>query len=308
MAPVKLVWTVVQRHCRQHLEQYGGMSLIVKRKQPFTTHILHAILTATSAGSAVDLSDASTAAAFKAFTAVLRQTGMRKSELCLQSGETFTRRHASRANLKWALRGRLYSSPPLDLLRSPRAGDYAILVPPVSKADPTGEVWGALPIYLHYSATDTDAAFHHLAAVEIQVPVADAAARSTVPLISPDGVRPFTAGQLDRALSFILRALLGAAAAGVYSWHSARIYLACALLASGATSGQIQALCRWQTEDSLRIYARLNADKYHALLTSAGTADVRSVAVASLPPLSDELALRQLLGVSLTGAERADDA
>jgi hypothetical protein len=55
-----------------------------------------------------------------------------------------------------------------------------------------------------------------------------------------------------------------------------------------------------------RLYARLNADKYHALLTSAAQADVRSVAVASLPPLSDELALRQLLGLSLTDAERAD--
>jgi hypothetical protein len=180
-------------------------------------------------------------------------------------------------------------------------------VPPVSKADPTGEVWGALPIYLHWS-TDPDAAFHHLATVETLLPITDAMARTAVPLISSDGARPFTTGQLDRALLFILKALLGAAAAGVYSWHSARIYLACALLASGASSAQIQALCRWQTEDSLRVYARLNADKYHALLTSASGADVRSVAVASLPPLSDELALRQLLGLSLVDAERADDA
>ena len=36
--------------------------------------------------------------AFRAFAAVLKQTGMRKSELALQSGETFSPRHASRAN------------------------------------------------------------------------------------------------------------------------------------------------------------------------------------------------------------------
>ena len=51
----------------------------------------------------------------------------------------------------------IYSTPPAELLQSPRPGDYAILVPPVSKADSTGEVWGALPIYLHLQATDPDA-------------------------------------------------------------------------------------------------------------------------------------------------------
>ena len=67
---------------------------------------------------------------------------------------------------------------------------------------------------------------------------------------------------------------------------------------AGATSAQIQALCRWQTEDSLRIYARLNPQHYRALLDT-GRADVSSVTTASLPPLSDELVMRQLLGMSL---------
>ena len=101
---------------------------------------------------------------------------------------------------------------------------------------------------------------------------------------------------------------VGAANAKHYSWHSARIYLACALLAAGATHAQIQALCRWQTEDSLRIYARLNVAKYQQLLDAAGGADVHSVSTASLPPLSSELLLRELLGVSLHEATNAADA
>ena len=66
--------------------------------------------------------------------------------------------------------------------------------------------------------------------------------------------------QLDAALSSIL-ASLGSARSS-YSWHSARIALAvaCSMLEAGATSAQIQALCRWQTEDSLRVYARLNGE------------------------------------------------
>ena len=90
--------------------------------------------------------------------------------------------------------------------------------------------------------------------------------------------------------------------ASKYSWHSARIYLACSLLAAGASHAQIQALCRWQTEDSLRVYARLNPSSYRELLSRAASAQVESVSVGSLPPLSSELAIRQLLGLSLVDA------
>ena len=178
-------------------------------------------------------------------------------------------------------------------------------MPPPSKADPTGEVWGALPIYLHWSL-DQDAAFHHLARLELALP-STGDARKVAPLISPDGVEPFRGSQLDSALRALLSRTggVGAANARNYSWHSARIYLACALLAAGATHAQIQALCRWQTEDSLRIYARLNAGKYASLLSAAAAADVSSVSTASLPPLSSELALRDLLGLSMADAAAA---
>ena len=191
-------------------------------------------------------------------------------------------------------------------LADPRPGDHTVLVPPLSKADSKGEVWGALPIYLHYRPDDPDGAFQHLAHLELTIPVT-ASARPMTPLISPDGVTAFTGSQLDSVLkSLLLRPSgVGAAAAGRYSWHSARIYLACSLLAAGATSAQIQALCRWQTEDSLRIYARLNPQHYRALLDAAGRADVSSVTTASLPPLSDELVMRQLLGMSLVDVTAA---
>jgi hypothetical protein len=167
-------------------------------------------------------------------------------------------------------------------------------------------VWGALPIYLHYSPTDPDAAFNHLATLELVVP-ATGEQRQRVPLISADNRTPLAAAKLDRMLTIILRRVVGVANASKYSWHSARIYLACSLLAAGASSAQIQALCRWQTEDSLRVYARLNPGRYNDLLTRAARADVSSVSVASLPPLSSELAIRQLLGLSLVDALAAAD-
>ena len=295
MVSTKMVWTMVQRLCRKHLETYGAESMVVSRKQPFTDACYDALFLARGRHGGVDLDAQLPRAAFQAFTAVLRQTGFRKSELTLQSGEKFSKRHAARSSLRWVLRGVVYSTPPPDLLASPRFGDYAILIPPVSKADPTGAVWGALPIYLHHHPTDAHSAFAKLSTLELLSPVTGEA-RSHVPLISPDGVSPFTGAQLDRALHSIIPRR-------AYSWHSARIGLACRLLAAGATAAQIQALCRWQTEDSLRVYARLNPDRYDQLLSSAHTADPQSVSTSSLPPLSDELALRQLLGLSLRDVE-----
>ncbi|KOO34225.1 hypothetical protein Ctob_015819 [Chrysochromulina tobinii] len=296
----KLVWQMCKRLNARHAADFGALSLVVKRKQPFTKEILHALLISTDKG-ALDLTVPAVAAAFRAFVATLRQTGMRKSELALGAGVTFTRALATRANLQWCLRGIIYADPPPDLLRHPKVGDYAILVPPPSKADPYGEVWGALPIYLHYAPSEPDAAFNHLATLELTVP-AVGQQRHMVPLISADNKRPLAAGQLDRMLQLVLGRVVGKANASKYSWHSARIYLACSLLAAGASHAQIQALCRWQTEDSLRVYARLNPSSYDKLLIRAASADVHSVSVASLPPLSSELAIRQLLGLSLVDA------
>jgi hypothetical protein len=296
----KLVWQMCKRLNAKHLNEFGAQSLIVKRKQPFTREILHELLISTDKG-ALDLTVPAVGVAFRAFVATLRQTGMRKSELALSAGATFTPALATRSHLQWCLRGVIYADPPADLLRHPRNGDYAILIPPPSKADPYGEVWGALPIYLHHSPTDPDAAFNHLATLELTVP-AVGQQRRVVPLISADNKRPLAASQLDSMLQLILRRLIGKVNASKYSWHSARIYLACSLLAAGASHAQIQALCRWQTEDSLRVYARLNPSSYRELLSRAASAQVESVSVGSLPPLSSELAIRQLLGLSLVDA------
>ena len=47
---------------------------------------------------------------------------------------------------------------------------------------------------------------------------------------------------------------------------------------------------------------RLNPSSYDKLLSRAASAQVESVSVGSLPPLSSELAIRQLLGLSLVDA------
>ena len=88
-----------------------------------------------------------------------------------------------------------------------------------------------------------------------------------------------------------------------YSWHSARIYLACSLLGAGASNGQIQAMCRWLSEESLHIYARMNETTYTYWLQRALTANVNSVRATSLsarcPLIEDAQIVGELLRLNL---------
>jgi hypothetical protein len=47
-----------------------------------------------------------------------------------------------------------------------------------------------------------------------------------------------------------------------YSFQSLRVGFACALLAAGCPPATIQALARWSSAGSLKIYARLNPADY----------------------------------------------
>lgn len=175
----------------------------------------------------------------------------------------------------------MVEAPSAEQLRSLQDGDYALLRPPPSKADQFGLHWGASTIYLRFfadAAAVPICAARELAAEELRRMV-PAARRVHTPLFSPTaaGSTPWTHGQLDGAMSRMLTVLEGAEAAKGHSVHSFRIYLACALLEAGASSGTIQCMLRWRSDDALRIYARINDYRYADWLDAAASARVSSV-------------------------------
>ena len=98
----------------------------------------------------------------------------------------------------------------------------------------------------------------------------------------------------------------------MYSWHSFRIYLACALLAAKVDGPTIQAMLRWRSPEALKLYARWNAGDYADMLKRACAADVTSVRATMwrLPrtDIDDAVAsLTQGLGRFHTAAEREDN-
>lgn len=194
----------------------------------------------------------------------------------------------SRASLFWVIRGAVVRHPSAAQLQGLVRGDQAGLLACPAKNDPWGLEFMPHPLFFNFVPgvkDNTAAALRDLATL---CPIPPDRMRST-PLFSAGPVapgaaqRPLRHGFLDRVLRQLLRTFLSAERASLYSWHSFRIGLACALLAAGAPEAVILALCRWKSAASLRIYARLNRDDSAAWLDNAATQDVNSVQAPNLP-------------------------
>ena len=99
---------------------------------------------------------------------------------------------------------------------------------------------------------------------------------------------------------------LGAEVAATLSLHSGRVWLACALLAQKRSHAEIQALCRWVSEQSLHIYARLNEASYAYWVRKAMLAHVDSTRttnlVAGIPQTDDDHVMQDLAALDLGAA------
>ena len=63
---------------------------------------------------------------------------------------------------------------------------------------------------------------------------------------------------MSTALYQAMMLLVGAERAKLYTWHLAHVSLATHLLKCNVPAATIQALLRWQTDESLRAYARMS--------------------------------------------------
>ena len=131
--------------------------------------------------------------------------------------------------------------------------------PRQSKCDFTGEIWGDKPTVHHWSPAPGNA-FAALAKLELNYPV-HGHERATFPLFSENDGTPVSETRASRLLDAMLKIILGAALATHYTWHSFRHGLATRLRKAGCPADIIMQLCRWQTLQSLRTYARLDASQ-----------------------------------------------
>ena len=213
------------------------------------------------------------------------QTGFRKAEVSLDPREKWGKKHIAFSNVTWRIGGEDYAAPSRALLRTLKAGDYAVIRPPPSKADQFGMRWGAYPIWLPYHPTAAINAARELACWEMHAGVAPEK-RATTPLFcGPEGAgTPLKRSQLDDIFSRLLLAhLKDPDEVAKYSVHSFRSYLASAMMQAGCTDGQIQAALRWASDDALRLYRRTEADKYGGWLLGAERVNLTAAMTHHLP-------------------------
>ena len=239
-----------------------------------------------------------------ALTCVLAQTGFRKSEVTVQSRTESLHHTVKRSSLTWLIRGVPTSEPTPAQLRDLADGDFAIITPPPSKSDPFDMVWGGNPIWLPFIDGEPLCAAAALAALELDRP---ASAAADTALFTDDAGRPFVAAQLAEALKRMLLVAYEPATVTLYSWHSARIYLCTSLLEAGASRAQIQALCRWQTEESINVYGRFTKESYGTLLRQALAVDVSTARAHNLLHAAPFVSAKDVAIVRATELVAAED-
>ena len=213
----------------------------------------------------------------------LAQTGFRKAEVALPSGEKWDLSHISLGDLMWRIEGVDYPHLTTALYATLLAkGGYALLRPPPSKSDPLGLHWGACTIYLRFHPHERICAARALAHMEL-VRAVPLAKRRTSPLfVNFSGEVWRHVPLTDIYKKMLLLADVPPDELFKYSMHSWRIYLACALLAANASNATIQQLLRWRSEEALKIYARINDSAYADEIARAGQAQVSSIRTTTL--------------------------
>jgi hypothetical protein len=162
--------------------------------------------------------------------------------------------------------------------------DYVRIRPPPSKADPFAIVWGTRPIYGAFHPTAKINMARELRNLYAHAPVTDEELDKTPLFIHDDG-SPFTGNFIDNFLKKSLGTFMTTEETKKLSPHSFRIFLACALRAANASDSVIQALCRWQSIESLHTYALMDKDGYMEYINRAMEADSMAIRVDSLPML-----------------------
>ena len=306
MADLSMAARLADALNREYIDAHGWEALQVSRVAPLTNVIIAGMLKAECIKG-----DSVGATATRALWATLAQTGFRKAEVALGSGESFGPSCLTRHNLRWRIGGVETADPTTEQLRAMGESDLAILIPPKSKCDQFGLEWGQAPIYLRFSHSVAICAARELRDLELRLPRNGLTQREGTALFTREDGSPITAANVDKLFKACLAGSgVARSTTAQYSPHSFRRYLACALKAQGAADSTIQALLRWKTAESLKLYSILNDESYADLIDGAGKADVSSVRTNSLPraELLDVAGNFHAARVSLRSAAAAAEA
>ena len=281
----------------EHIAEHGYESLLPHRKEPLDAEHVRLFLS-TSPGTifgreTVDWSSPLFLSLASLFTVGI-STGIRKAEGATPTGKFLDQRRLRRSNMLWRIDCVSIADPTPEQLTSMVDGrDGAILIPPPSKADQFGDIWGVHPIHLGLDPADQANAATWLRRMELSFPVHGPQRAQVAVFFTDTNLTTMHHSTVDTYLGYFLKLYLGAAASN-FSFHSFRIGFACALLAAGCDVYTIQALARWRSPESIRIYARMNPDVYASWVSKSLQQRATSTSTANLPVIDQHEAIARL--------------
>lgn len=251
---------------RRFVALYGVESLRQRRVEPVTLAIVRRMVALAETGQAQMPGGLASMANWDCFVVtswevVNLSAGTRKAESVRLSGDDHDN-WSTRASVTYRINGRTVVDPSEADLRSMQEGDIVRLAPKGAKCDQYGTCYGTDPICLPFhNKHDYLNAARWLRDIDLRLPVRGEA-RQTFALFGRTSGEPYHASTFDSYVNSTLTGALGPARAKAYSPHSWRGWLASSLASSGASTAQIQALGRWMTPNSIRIYARMTTIDY----------------------------------------------
>ena len=215
--------------------------------------------------------------------------GFRLAEVSLVDGSDFTAMKMSRASLFFIIQGVVKRCPSAQELCNMRpAKDRVGVLACAAKNDPLVLHFLPSPIIVGFNPKDPEDAGLILRDLALHCPVTSTKMRSTPLFTYSPGGKALGYSFLSGVFKTLLRQILPSASAELFSWHSFRSGLACALRAAQAPDWVLLALLRWRSKSSIPGYGRLSFEAASAWLDQASTQKQTTLTAASLPSLTQE--------------------
>ena len=266
LTPPHTVRETLRGLIRRFIRRFGIDSLRPKRVEPITPSIvLKNVERAEKGGETINGTTWSlanwTCFIITAWMVINLSVGSRKGESTKLQGDVDENDHFNRASVTYCIGGRTHVDPPEAELRAMAEGDNAALAPRGSKCDQWGTCHGTEPIILPYHDQPDNAA-RWLRDIELRAPCHGPENRRKMPLFANESQQPFNDDTFARYVNAAIAAVVGRKRAELYSCHSWRVWLASSLRMCGASDARIQAMGRWLSPHSLKLYARITKQEY----------------------------------------------
>ena len=285
LAAAPVVSRVIKGLLKTYVRVHGTDALIPTRKEPITNRHCAAIYDI-GRGAPVRVGRHTVSwrlPRFKCFKALLnglRQTGSRKADLLPVTPAEFDLSHVTRSHARWLIRGEVVDDPTPAQLRGLREGDRLLFKPGATKADQLALTFGDKDIVLNWH--DDDLNFPRaLAELERALPVRGPARNRTPMFTVDEGHSAMSHAFADELFRALAEHALGSVVANTLSLHGGRIFLAVALRARGYGVDMIKAICRWKTDASAVLYARLLQDEHANAIDLAMDARITPTLIAT---------------------------